>query len=345
MWKPWALWSAWGNNPSEGVGSQEGLVLDFANNTYQRNGVVYATFAEVLAAGGGSFSRASAGYDLLGSASFATDTPRITAAGLLLESAATNLITQSKMASGWSADNATITANNQTAPDGTTTAQKVVEDGATATHGNYVNQAATALSAVRYVRSVYAKRQAGTRNLFLQLYDQSFAKLVQAGFDLSNGSVNVAISNAASAWTAGVASSYAAAQSFYRTYFSVVPDAVTGIWAIQRMLSGTANSYAGDSTSAISVWGAQLELAAADGYFKDNPSSLIVTGAAAATRAADVLSLNVPTGKAQATITFSDNTTKVQAVTGGASWNAAATVATHVATNVVAPVLKSITFA
>ena len=317
--------------------------LDFVNNIFERNGVLYPTFADFLADGGGTFTRASAGYDLRGFQSFAIDTPRITNYGLLLEPAATNLMIQSNLATGWTNDNSTISANSVAAPDGTTTAATITENGSTSVHGAIRQLSALSLSnGSRYILSVYAKRTVGTRNLATQLFKSSFGASGYAGTNLANGALAYAAAVTGSGWTVGEHSSMAAANSFYRAGVSVVSDADTGPQPTFRFLNGAGNpdyfvevSYAGDSASAVALWCAQLELAAASGYFAHKPSSPILTTTAAASRSADALAINIPDGLTSALVTFDDDST--QTVNGlSGTWN--------VPTTLDRPEIKSIVF-
>lgn len=308
--------------------------LDFVNGVYKRNGVTYPDFATFLSSTGSTFTRASAGYSMDGAQSFTTNIARITSAGILLEPASTNIVFQSKFASGWSAENSTVTVNALTAPDGTTTAATVKEDAtATVTHGIFQNQGSTPLTASRYVMSVFSKRTAGTRNAALMEFDSTFANSANAVIDLGSGTVSSA-SFAGGAWTAGVASVVVAPQSYFRCGNSFVATVTTGIWTFVRP---SAISYSGDNTSTIAVWGIQIELAAASGYFLNNPSSFIATGASGATRAVDALTIAVPAGLTNALVTFDDNST--QSFTGlSGTW------AVPTGTGINRPLVKSINF-
>ena len=79
--------------------------------------------------------------------------------GVLIEAAATNLCTYSEQFdhANWTATSITVTANDEEAPDGTNTADKLA---ATAANGTLESTAMTVTSAADYTASVYIKRSA-----------------------------------------------------------------------------------------------------------------------------------------------------------------------------------------
>lgn len=101
---------------------------DFAAGLYRR-GYVSTTSLNTLPSW--AFTRAGAGTAITaggGVASFATGVPRITDAGLTVETAATNILTYSQQLddAAWSkVGAATVTANSSLAPDGTMTADRL----------------------------------------------------------------------------------------------------------------------------------------------------------------------------------------------------------------------------
>ena len=146
----------------------------------------------------------------------------------------------------------TITDNATTAPDGTTTADEMVED--TSTGERYVHTANQASSITgAHTWSVYAK--ANTRDI-LTMWSTTTGHGI-AYFDLTNGTVSVTTGN-----RVGSATITNVGNGWYRCECHT-PDPYTpnsneyplfGIAAT----SGTV-SYTGDGSSSIYVWGAQLE--------------------------------------------------------------------------------------
>jgi hypothetical protein len=168
----------------------------------------------------------------------------------LIEKVRTNLILYSEQFNdaSWSvAVNASVTANATTAPNGTTTADKIVEDTATSQH--IIGQTPTSINSVNHTISVYAK---AAERSFLFLFEDS-AGGRNAYFDLSNGTIGTLGGSA----TASITS---VGNGWYRCS---VTYTASGTLVRMRVAPATANgtnSYTGDGTSGIFVWGAQVEV-------------------------------------------------------------------------------------
>lgn len=194
----------------------------------------------------------------------------------------TNLCLQSAdFSTTWANTNSSETANATTAPDGTTTADKIVEDStAAATHG--VSQGvAKAASALSYAFSVWAK--ADEREIVeLWLHGTDIGNRAQAAFNLATGEVGFAAETVGTGWTAGVAGMEEYADGWYRCWVTATSNADAAINARALLNDGTGETYSGDGASGLHLWGAQLEQAAA-------PSSYIPTTTVAVARGADTL--------------------------------------------------------
>jgi len=192
--------------------------------------------------------------------------------GLLLEGAATNLLLYSEQLDNavWVKSAASITANAVAGPDGTTTADKLVEDSSTAVH--LVRQTVTASASTIYTKSVHLKK-AERSIAFIEFYDGT--TFSYAFFDLTNGTVLSATAGV----TASIKLSY---NGFYRCSASVTTgaSATTLRASVSPSTANAVYSYAGDGTSGIYAYGAQL---AAGTY----ATSYIATTSAQATRVAD----------------------------------------------------------
>lgn len=107
--------------------------------------------------------------------------------GLLIESAATNLMLQSETFdnASWTKTNATATANSVASPTGATTADTIT---VSAANGSF-KQSFTAVSTTVYTWSVYAK--AGTSTT-IQISCQATAAVFVASFNLSTGVASTA---------------------------------------------------------------------------------------------------------------------------------------------------------
>jgi hypothetical protein len=197
--------------------------------------------------------------------------------GLLVEEQRTNLLLQSEdFSTTWTTRDATVSTNQVTAPDGATTADKIIE---TATNGEHHTKQDTASQvAGTYSASIFAK--AGERDV-IQFVGTGPLGVFRANFDLTNG----VIGSADSALNARITPF---PNGWYRcniTATSTTTGALRAQWNI--VTSPTAarvESYLGDVTKGLYLWGAQLE----EGAF---PTSYIPTTTAAVTRNADVASI------------------------------------------------------
>lgn len=180
--------------------------------------------------------------------SLASGIPRVGPLGLLVESAATNLLLQSQSLdnAAWTATAATVTADALIAPNGTLTAETVAWTGS----GNGVQSTGVTAAASKYTASIWVNKVSGAAHgLTLAIVD------VTASVDLATVTVNT---STLSAWT--------------RISCTLPSNATAGntIAVALRGLSGRTDA----------AWGAQLETGTA-------PSSYFPTTTAAAPRGAD----------------------------------------------------------
>lgn len=186
----------------------------------------------------------------------------------------TNLVKYSEAldvtASGWQAPTrASISANVAVAPNGSLTADKLVED-SSLTNSHFVHQTFTGVlsDSTSYCWSVFAK-PAGRNWCKITTQDKSGA-YVTSYFDVQNGVIGTVAhtSTRIEAWPEG----------WYR--ISGVFNSSTGATAPNLFLELTTGDavavYSGDGSSGIYYWGAQLEVAPMSSY--------IPTDAAAVTR-------------------------------------------------------------
>jgi hypothetical protein len=218
--------------PSSGVpGVQPGcyLVDDVSGNLTQ------TTFSSLI-----TFSRAS-------------NATRFSPTGQL-EYAPHNLLLQSEAfaTSPWGASAASITANTNTAPNGTTTADTLTGDGTSNTH--WVGQALVFVSGVTYTVSVFAK--AGTNN-FISLRNFNAIGGQYANFDLSTGVVGsvgtTTGSNPTSTITSFGSGWYRCAMTFTTT---AAATTTTAVYLIDS--SSAVPTNVNTLSTTVLLWGAQL---------------------------------------------------------------------------------------
>ena len=257
--------------------------LDFINNRALYAG---ADVGDVTQATGYSFTRASDGYYTNSDGTltnFASGALRRGDRGVLIEGSRTNLLTYSQEFdnAGWTEQRTTVTANAVTAPDGTTTAETMLE---TVDNGNHaVFQTITkAASSITYALSCHIKPN-GRDWAILQLAGPGETNRVRVWFDLT-GSGTVGSNVVGGAGFSFVSASIQAlANGWYRCVAVITTDTSTALSVFVRPATGdTLIGYAGDITKGLYIWGAQLEAASF-------ASSYVKSEAAAATRAADVL--------------------------------------------------------
>lgn len=238
-----------------------------------------------------TFSRASTAtyFDEFGVMRTApTNTPRIVfdpatgeCKGLLMEEQRTNLLTYSEqfdnaawVKQGTVPNNSTVLANASVAPDGTLTADKLIEMPSAAGSGMHGIYRFYTVPSGAITLSFYAK--AAERYIVcLSAYEGSVpANPVGAYFNLSTGAVTSTSGLTTNATITPVGNGW------YRCTVSGVSAGTASSWSVDPVQVSGQSSYTGDGTSGIYIWGAQLEV----GAF---PTSYIKTEASQATRAAD----------------------------------------------------------
>jgi hypothetical protein len=172
----------------------------------------------------------------------------------------------------WIKSEVTVTANSAVSPDGTSNAEFLVPSVNAAAHQAYQSIALT--NATAYTVTVYAK--SGGYNFVNLRFGGGIAS--EAFFDLSNGTV-------VSATTLANASIRPAGNGWYRCSYTATATS-TASFAVSINPCPTSSSFgvAGNGTSGVYVYGAQLEA----GAFA---TSYIPTVASQVTRSADVATM------------------------------------------------------
>lgn len=235
---------------------------------------------------------------------FYYDPLSLAADGLLVEAARTNVTLYSEQlqqAAAWSLNSCTVSADQIPAPDGNTTADKVISANATALTGPSNTFTSTAAA---WTWSVFVKQGSGIR--YIQLLLSGGASANYANFDLLNGTVT--------AGTYSTAAITAFPNGWYRISMTFTPTAGAGqacyVIAVPASNSTRATSFVGDGAKYFYAWGAQMELGA-------TASSYIATTSASVTRSADSLTFTIPAGVATLRYVFDDNSTQDVSVSAG----------------------------
>jgi hypothetical protein len=201
--------------------------------------------------------------------------------GLLMEESRQNLLLQSEdFSTTWTNGESSENINVAVAPNGTTTADALVDTVNNSPHSVSQNVAGCAGS-TSYTFSCYMKK--GSKDFGSLIFGPNASWETGGGasvfFDLTNGTI--------SASTSATGTIQALPNGWYRCTATATTVASPGtvFMRIGSSLTGSAQTYEGNGDEAIYLWGAQLEA----GSF---PTSYIPTTTAEATRAADVASIS-----------------------------------------------------
>jgi hypothetical protein len=184
----------------------------------------------------------------------------------VLRSAVTNLLLRSEEFNDaiWGKTNSSISANSTTSPNGTVTADTLVEDSSSATHP--VLQSFNVTAGVTYTLSCYVK--AAGRNFTQLLFIGGFASNITAIFSLTDGSVGTT-------GGAPVTTAVNAGNGWYRVSITATATTTTATSVqLRPAITSSSANYLGDGTSGIYLWGAQLEQASSVGEYIPTTSAI-----------------------------------------------------------------------
>jgi len=209
---------------------------------------------------------------------------------LLLEPQRTNSLAFSEQFSNayWTKLNATITADTTTAPNGTTTADSIVES---STNGiQEIYRTPTPATAGTFTYSVYVKNLSGTRFLNLSVSATVATDYVSVRFSpstqtLSGVVVSGSFTNGSASFTAVGDGWYRVVLTFTTTSLPIPQIALSTDGSNANVGNFGVQTYTGNGTSGLYIWGAQFEA----GAFA---TTFIPTTTAAVTRLVDVFSRN-----------------------------------------------------
>jgi hypothetical protein len=189
----------------------------------------------------------------------------------LIKTAVTNLLLRSEeFGTTWTlsqllAFGSGSVADATTAPNGTLTADRITEN--TATAQRFVNQSVSGIPASSVITaSCYVKFDSANRNFSLQITDAPSGGSGYAELYLTQG--GVVTSPTPSSFTNRTATVENVGSGWYRVRLTITTAAVTTITTRLFIVSSVnAQSYTGDGTSGIYLWGAQLEQASTVGDY------------------------------------------------------------------------------
>ena len=185
----------------------------------------------------------------------------------------TNLITRSQdFSASWVSNQATMSPNVVDGPDGSLSGARIVETATTAPHyvANSVSVAYT--SGTDYTISIFVRRSVGARHFGIALPSAVFGATVSVAFNLSSPAATIEV--AGTATTAGIEaySASASGATFYRCWVKSRATATASSTGVSFLISNSTSdgnpAYLGDGSSALVLWGAQVEQGALTSYVR-----------------------------------------------------------------------------
>jgi hypothetical protein len=173
--------------------------------------------------------------------------------------------------SAWVKTGLTVSANTTTAPDGSSTADKVAEDTSTGLHRFYGSSTVAGTVGLEYVASVFAK--ADERSL-LQLVASLGGTAFVVEFNLSS------LTSVTRSGTVSNVFVTAVGNGWVRCGFTFVSTGTAAEYQVRVLQTANTISYAGTAGSGLFLWGAQLELGSTATAFQDvgTDKMTVVTG-------------------------------------------------------------------
>lgn len=185
-----------------------------------------------------------------------------------------NLLLQSEALENatWIKAQSTIAAGFQTAPNGTNTARKLVENTTSSVHAVYPEN--YAITGARLTASVYLK---AVERTFVTLEISNFSNGgALCRFNLSNGTAG-GTSSTTSDYTGVTAAIENVGNGWYRCSISAFKGAAVNSnnRFVINLDTGTSINYQGDGVSGVLVWGAQLNQGELQPYYRTGTYNLL----------------------------------------------------------------------
>jgi hypothetical protein len=251
------------------------LELDFRNGSFRQGQSVVAGHANLSQLQGYSFARSGSRIERSGDAfqSFGDNAPAIApGSGFYARASVTNLVTHSQVFSQWTPFHAAVSTAAPTAPDGTPSANRLIE---TSSYGYQCRYRQTASPAAGvHTASLFAKKSERSV-VWMQLENGSNYATIH--FDLNTGTVQSA--GGSLAVTPAIET---VGDGWYRlTVTATLAAAPTYIYAglSNSTSSQGAYQYAGDGSSGATFWQAQLVRGSDAGPVIPTGSATVATGA------------------------------------------------------------------
>lgn len=211
-----------------------------------------------------------------------TAIPDATLHGYLAEGARTNLALQSESCdnASWAKVRSSVSENAVVAPSGGTTADKIIED-TTATSNHYVSSSVGTTSSATVTGSIYLKAAERTNAIVKIVSSTSPFELAYSSVNLSAGTASYSVGNGASNASGSIV---ALPNGWFRvTINGTLGTKTNPLLAVGLENAPASETYTGDGTSGLYLWGAQLEQASF-------ASTYIPTTTASVARSIDTLS-------------------------------------------------------
>lgn len=256
-------------------------------------------------------------------ARFAYEPVSLDLLGLLIEPQRINVLQYSDQFNNayWTKTRSSITADSVASPDGSSNADKLVEDTSAGTH--WVGRNVAASASTTYTVSIFIKAAERTAGQ-MQIFGNGGGNTVT--FNLTTGT------SAATGAYGGWSSASTTITNFGNGWYRITNTATTnvGLTSLDFRLflenpAGTP-SYTGNGTSGFYIWGAQLEVGA-------TASSYMPTVAASFTRNADSASMTIPSNVSKLRYVFDNDAVQDVTVSPGAY---------TIPTNLNRPIIKAI---